>query len=144
MRQDVKKGRHISILDYFAQLQQEYLLYELRTKIYPSKNDKDKYFEVLEFKREKIEDISGKNDLLNIFNSEEVRREAEQDFVNEFGNPKGLSNRDKYFYYFIGSDFSYQGRGVKLIRYDLAEGTATIVKSEDEVEVDINEIKRIL
>jgi len=144
MKNEVKKRRHISILDYFDQLQQEYLLYELRTKIYPSKRDKEKYFDVLEFKKEKIEDISGKNDLLNIFNSEGVRKEAENKFYNEFGNPQGLSNRDRYFYYFIGSDFSYQGRGAKLLQYDLTEGMATIEQGDNECEVDLNEIKRIL
>ncbi len=144
MRKEIQKRRNISILDFFEKLQEEYLLYELRTKIYPSKIDKDKYHEVLDYKQEKIEDIADKNELLSIFNSDVKREEVEKRFYNEFGNPLGLSGRDKYFYYFLGSDFSYRGRGVKLVSYDLENGKAIIKRGDDDEEVDINEIKRIL
>lgn len=138
------EGRDISMLDYFNVLQVEYLLYELRTKIYPSKSDKERYKEVLEFKKEKIEDISGKNELRTIFNSVGKLDEINAMFYNDFGIPKGMSNRDRYFYYFVGADFSYKGEGVKLLSYNFREGTAVVKRGDDEISVDITQIKRIL
>lgn len=137
-------GRNISILEYFNQLQIEYKLYELRTKIFPYKADKEKYKQVLEFKREKIEDISHKNNLSTIFDSEVKDEEITNEFYDDFGIPKGMSKRDKYFYYYIGSDFVYEGNGYKLSKYNLNEGTAVIEKDGEEIEVDIKKIKRIL
>ena len=139
-----RKERNISILEFFNQLQLEYMLYELRVKIYPSKADKHRYREILEFKSEKIEDIAGKNDLRTIFNSDLKREEIEKEFLNEFGIPVDMSKRDKYFYYFINSDFSYEGLGVKLKSYKLSDGTAVIDNNGKSQEVDINRIKRIL
>lgn len=141
---DVKKTRDISILKYFNILQVEYLLYELRTKIYPSKKDKENYFEVMDYKINKIENIANKNDLKTIFNSDEKFEEIKNMFLDESGVPKQMSNRDKYFYYFIGSDFVYKGKGVKLLQYNFDEGIATVEDENEEFEVDLKEIKRIL
>ncbi len=138
------KGRHIPILQFFEELQLEYLLYELRVKIFPSKRDKDNYKDVLDYKRDKIENISSKNDLSNIFNSESKLEEITEKFYNDFGIPKNMSKRDKYFYYFIGSDFSYRGEGVKLLSYDLSVGTVDVGINGENKTVDINEVKRIL
>lgn len=137
--------RHISILEYFDRLQYEYLLYELRIKIYPSSEDKDKFRKILDFKREKIEDIADKNSLSSIFNSGIKLEEIERKFYNEFGNPTDITRKDKYFYYFLHTDFSYNGSGVKLIKYDLDKGNAEIKHKNGKIEeVDINFIKRIL
>jgi hypothetical protein len=141
----MKKSRDISILDFLENLQLEYLLYELRSKIYPKKDDKQKYKEIMQFKEDKIFDICSKNNLRNIFNDGEILQEIESKFYNEFGNPKEMTNRDKYFYYLIGSDFSYNGQGVKLLSYNLQSYIATIeLKNKQSLNVDLNFIKRIL
>lgn len=141
----MKKSRDISILDFLENLQLEYLLYELRSKIYPKKDDKQKYKEIMQFKEDKIFDICSKNNLRNIFNDGEILQEIESKFYNEFGNPNEMTNRDKYFYYLIGSDFSYNGQGVKLLSYNLQSYIATIeLKNKQSLNVDLNFIKRIL
>jgi len=141
----MKKSRDISILDFLENLQLEYLLYELRSKIYLKKDNKQKYKEIMQFKEDKIFDICSKNNLRNIFNDGEILQEIESKFYNEFGNPKEMTNRDKYFYYLIGSDFSYNGQGVKLLSYNLQSYIATIeLKNKQSLNVDLNFIKRIL
>lgn len=139
------KSRNISILEFLENLQLEYLLYELRSKIYPKKEDKIKYKKIMQFKEDKIFDICSKNNLRNIFNDGEILNEIESKFYNEFGNPINMTNRDKYFYYLLGSDFAYNGQGVKLLSYDLQSYIATIeLKNKQSLNVDLNFIKRIL
>jgi hypothetical protein len=141
---NAESPRNISILEYFKILQLEYLLYELRTKIYPFKRDKEKYKKVVDFKIDKINNIAEKNSLTTIFDDDEKRKSIEKEFYTEFGVPINLSKRDKYFYYYIGSDFSYKGDGVKLIHYNFDENIATIEMNNEEIEVNLHEIKRIL
>ena len=138
------KDRHISILDYFNVLQSEYLLYELRSKIYPSSEDKVKFKEVLFFKKQKIEDISSKNDLVSIFETDEFRKEKLNELFGGNCVPSVFSKRDTYFYYSIGSDFSFKGVGVKLYSYDLENQTAIVLKGSEKVLLDLLDIRRIL
>lgn len=140
-----EKDRDISILEYFKALQQEYLYFEVKSKIYPSSKDKAYFKKVMEYKKNKIEDISNKNNLDSIFNSEAILEDFVLDFFDEFGNPKRLGKRDWYFYYKLGSDFSYDGKGVKLRKYDLDLRTAEIeLESGETKEVGLDEISRIL
>jgi hypothetical protein len=137
------KDRHISILEYFNRLQLEYLLYELRTKIYPSSDDKAKFKKVLQFKKDKINDISKKNMLISIFDDEELKRDMTEQLFGSENMPEGFNKRDKYFYYFIGSDFSYNGQGCRLISYDLFDSTAIIEKNSENISVGLIQIRRI-
>ena len=140
-----EKDRDISILEYFNVLQSEYIYFELRSKIYPSSKDKLYFRKVMEFKESKINDISQKNNLISIFDSEHKLNDFRTNFFNEFGNPKRLGKRDWYFYYKIDSDFSYMGEGVKLKKYDLDDHKAIIqLSSGDMVQVSLDEISRIL
>lgn len=141
----MSNNRNLSILDYLKQLQLEYLLYELRLKIYPKSDDKRKFKEIIDYKENKILDICKKNSLDNMFNNGEILKEIESEFYNEFGNPKELSKRDKYFYFWLGSDFSFNGRGVKLISYDLQSLRCKIQDYKKEIiDTDLNFIRRIL
>lgn len=138
-------NRNLSILDYLKQLQLEYLLYELRIKIYPKSSDKKKFKEILDYKENKIIDICKKNNLHNMFNNGEILKEIENDFYDQFNNPQNLSKRDKYFYFWIGSDFSFKGRGVKLVSYDLQSLTCRVRDYKNEIiDTDLNFIRRIL
>lgn len=64
--------RELSLLDFLDQLQEEYVIAELRSKIY--KKEKDKRFwkeKVMEGKRQKIADINERNpEAITIFTSE--------------------------------------------------------------------------
>ena len=83
------KSRKISFIEYFESLQREYVVSELRYKIYSNEKDKQ-YYRDREMlgKRQKIEDISLRNNLENIFTSEYLRCK----FYDEVYNKSGLPN----------------------------------------------------
>lgn len=138
-------NRNLSMLDYLKQLQLEFLLYELRIKIYPKSEDRTKFKGILEYKENKIIDICQKNGLDNIFTSGEILKEIEGEFYDQFGNPQSLNNKDKYHYLGLGADFSFRGRGVKLESYDLENQTCKVKDYKGNiVDTDLNFIRRIL
>lgn len=74
-----EKTRDLTRLEYFEQLQLEYLVAELRGKIYPSVRDKKYYRErVMPGKRHIIEEIAFRNNLPSIFTSQQVLRDFYQ------------------------------------------------------------------
>lgn len=83
------RSRKISFVEYFENLQKEYIVAELRYKIYPNEKDK-KYYKEREMngKRQKIEDISARNNLENIFTSQYVKKK----FYDQVYNQSGLPN----------------------------------------------------
>lgn len=83
------KSRKISFMEYFENLQREYIVSELRSKIYPNEKDKKYYIErEMAGKRLKIEDISYRNNLENIFSSPFMKRK----FYAEIYPSTGLPN----------------------------------------------------
>lgn len=83
------KSRKISFIEYFENLQKEYIVAELRSKIYPNEKDRQYYIErEMRGKRQKIEDISTRNNLDNIFTSQFIK----QKFYNEIYPTTGLPN----------------------------------------------------
>lgn len=139
-----RQKRNISILQYFNVLQLEFLLYELRAKIYPFANEKTKFKEILDFKKNKIDDLSKKNKLKSIFDCEQKRLSIESEFLDVNGVPREMSSRDKYFYYAIKAEFSFDGKDCKLCKYDFKNGTAVISLQNIEHTVELSEIRRIL
>jgi hypothetical protein len=137
------KDRHISILEYFNCLQLEFLTYEIRSKVYPSAEDKAKFKKVLELKKIKIFDISKKNSLISIFDNDDLRKEKIDELFGQSNMPELFNRRDKYFYYFIGSEFSFEGTGYKLVSYDLDGNTAIIENNSKNLCVDLIHIRRI-
>lgn len=128
------KSRHISILDFFKQLQIEYFCAELRYKIYTPQSDKDYWYTIMRHKKNKIEDISLRNNLVSIFSDKNEYEKISKE-VLKFGIPKfvyrdyyqqtKLKNRDLYFYFQPGSDVRviidedfFVG---KILRYDTKE-----------------------
>lgn len=106
------KDKDQSIFEFYETLQREYIVCELRKKIYPRDKDK-RYFErTSRFKKSKIEDISQRNQLPSIFNSDQVRNEINQSIFGDLGLPKfsyrnedernELECKDKYYYYRSG------------------------------------------
>ena len=50
-----------------------------------------------------------------------------------------------YFYHKVGTDFSYEGKGVKLQKYDKEKNWAEVINDkEDIIEVSLDVIARIL
>lgn len=138
------KDRNISIADYLSRLQIEYIIYELRSKIYPAAEDKEKFKEVMGLKRMKIEDISEKNNLQTIFTSTLIKNNLMNSLFEDKFVPDDFHGKDKYFYLYKNTDFSYKGNIVKLISYDLHYETAIIATNGKQTEVNLVEIRRIL
>ena len=62
-----EKTRNLSVYEYLKELQVEYIVFELRRKIYQSQKDRRHFEKVLNFKETKIKDIARRNCLKSIF-----------------------------------------------------------------------------
>ena len=112
------KSRKISFLEYFENLQREYIVAELRSKIYT--NEKDKlYYKEREMvgKRQRIEDISLRNNLDNIFTSQYLKCK----FYDEIYNKTGLPN------FIYRDNFDKEKRGPLDIYHYFAKGVCVNV-----------------
>lgn len=137
-------ARNISTLEYFKILQMEYILYEVRSKIYPFGKDREKFRNIMEYKKTKINDISDKNEIGSIFTNVAKKLDFLQKFNLEFLNGNIGTKKDKYFYYFIGSDFSFKGDVYKMLKYDFTNEIASLENESEIITVNFNQIKRIL
>lgn len=82
------KNRVQKFSDFFACLQREYLVAELRQKIYPKQKDKDYYLHrEMEGKKKTIESISARNNLPSIFTDSWLMERYKSEIYNEFGLP---------------------------------------------------------
>ena len=113
------KSRHLPLLDLFETLQVEYLVAELRHKIYPKVKDKKYWKErVMDGKKASIEAIAEKNHLPTIFTDGEMLRSFEKKVYRDQSLPcftyrdaeheQAQSYWDLYYYYAIGSDVRVQ------------------------------------
>ena len=142
----MKKTRNLSVAEYFLVIQREYLIAEFRKKIYFSKSDKAYYQRVMDGKRSKIEKISKRNRLDNIFNNEAKREEMWNELFDRLGKPKfELSKTDVENYYATGNEFSFHG-DIWILDQVNADGTLTLY-SEKKQEFETatkDEVCRIL
>ena len=108
-------SRSLSVAEYFHVVQREYLIAEFRRRIYFSPKDKRYYSRVMEFKREKIDDIASRNRLESIFTSAEKLRTLKDELFDPLNRPIwGMTAKDWSNYYSVNSDFSYRGEVWKL------------------------------
>jgi len=134
-----KKTRHLSTYSYLQALQLEYIVAELRKKIYIKKKDKDFYGRVLSGKKKKIIDICLRNSLPSIFTSDEEKVIFYNQIYNPFGYPdfcyrnneqvQEFKAKDFYYYYHKDSDFKVNQAG------DIKIGTLVSVDEENEIAV---------
>lgn len=91
-------NRKISFNDFFACLQREYLVAELRYKIYEKPKDKNYYLnkEILG-KKKTIEEIASRNNYPCIFTDTWLRDKYKSEIYNEWGLPNFIyrSNEDR-------------------------------------------------
>lgn len=128
------KSRNQSLFDFLECLQLEYITAELRSKIYPSSNDKKYYRKVMRYKREKIEDIAQRNDLPTIFSSKDGKaNEMYKQVYAKFGVPsfqyKDTADREKFEYNDLINYFIVDAE-VKVLREDGDVDVAIIVDNE--------------
>lgn len=82
------KNRNQKFSDFFACLQREYIVAELRHKIYPKQKDKDYYLNrEMVGKRDTIKSISARNNLPSIFTDPWLMGKYKSEIYNEFGLP---------------------------------------------------------
>ena len=98
----------------------------------------------MDYKKSKIDDISKKNHLLNIFTDDVRKREFDEEFLRLFIKGDVGTKKDKYFYYHRKSLFAYEGNECMILSYDLDEGLARISAKEGEKIALFSDIRRIL
>lgn len=81
------KSRHLSILDYFENLQVEYIQADLRHKIYPKLKDKAYWNRVKEGKKATIIKLSEKNSIPSIFSDDTMLRDFEKRVYRDVSYP---------------------------------------------------------
>lgn len=92
-----QKSRSLSVLELFDILQKEYIVCELRYKIYPIPDLKKYWQELMEKKKERIFDIlndNNKHKLISIFDSEVVRKNYEDKIIPDMGFPNFIYRDD--------------------------------------------------
>lgn len=153
------KSRNLSVYRYYEQLQLEYIVMELRKKIYPAKKDKNYYSKVMKFKQEKIEDISLRNKLPSIFSDSSMRKNYYSKVYLTEGLPnffyknkiekEELQQKDYMFYFAINSEVKFISGSevvigvIKLVDFD--SQTANIEDYNKNTYVkNLNQITRIL
>jgi len=137
-----EKSRDLTIFEYFEQLQLEYIVAELRKKIYPSLKDKNYYRRVMQQKEAKIQDIALRNSLPSIFSegNGKYKREKYQEIYYERGLPNFLYRdeimRDKFEESDI-NNYYYEGSEVKVfIPKDKEEEEEIVIGSISSVNLD--------
>lgn len=109
-----EKSRKLSVYEFFKVLQIEWIVSDLRHRIYTGRNDKDHWKMVMECKKVKIEDIAIKNKLPSIFTDAQMKSEFEHlvylpDSIPNFHykneeQKQGQGYIDLMHYYSTGSD----------------------------------------
>lgn len=82
------KGRNLTFEEFFETLQLEYIVAELRWKIYSSEKDKTYYKErEMDGKKVTIQEISSRNNFKDIFNDLDTQNKYYSQIYNEWGLP---------------------------------------------------------
>lgn len=140
------KTRNLSVGEYFAQLEREYLMADFRRKIYYNPKDKAYYQRVMGYKKEKIQSIAKRNRLLCIFSNDSVLRKVTRELFEENGKTKfEMTALDKQNYYAVGNEFSFRGE-IWTLDQVKADGTLTLYSLEREEYEDVKpeEVSRVL
>ena len=142
----MEKTRNLSVAEYYAVIQREYLIAEFRKKIYYNPKDKNYYQRVMKHKADKINDIAKRNHLDSIFNSVAKMEEVRSELFDVLGKPRfDMTQTDIENYYAVGNEFSFRGEAWILDQVN-NDGTFTIYspKLQQYEKVKNEEICRIL
>jgi len=118
---DGQKTRDLPMVDYLEILQKEYVVMEIRAKIYPTSKDKTYYKGIMSHKRAKIEDISKRNSIPSIFNDTGMKNYIDEKIINVRGIPNFIYRdkmaKDKYEQRDVAAYF-HPGADVKVYTSD--------------------------
>lgn len=111
------KTRDLSPFEYFSMLQLEFIVADLRSKIYPKLKDKDFWKKTREGKKQRIEDIAERNHLPSIFSDEDLRKDMDAKVYRPAGFPNFIYRDEEHclkqepydyiYYYLQGSDVRF-------------------------------------
>lgn len=129
--------RDLTLIDYLEQLQLEYIVAELRSKIY--KREKDKRFfreKVMSGKRQKIYDISERNpEVLTIFTSEKEMQKFRDQVYKIWGLPnffyKDIEQKNELEIKDLLNYFAYQNEFLIRVGEDESERGLLIYLMQD-------------
>lgn len=128
-----EKSRNLSQYEYLLALQREYIIYKLRSLIYPYKMHKEFFIKIMKKKQDSIVDIAKKYGIPTIIDDKVIFDATVKSVIGESGFPnfeyldnvrnEYLRNFDFINYYFRGSDVVIKmddGRNMpaKVIRTD--------------------------
>lgn len=106
------KSRNLDIDQFLTVLQKEYLLAELRTKIYTKPRDKKYHSCIMMYKKTKIEDICRRYNLISIFTDKQLYYKLYREVIPCTGYPqwmyrdevqrKRMEEQDKDYFFCVG------------------------------------------
>ena|SRR6266478_5669375 len=73
------KSRDLSVFQLFEILQEEFLICELRSRIYPISKHQEYWKQTMEKKKEKILDIAKRNSLPCIFDDHRIKQDLKKE-----------------------------------------------------------------
>lgn len=157
---DKVSSRNLSVYEYYQVLQLEWIVADLRSKIYPDIRDKNYWNKVKEGKRRVIESIAEKNSLPTIFVDDEMNRVFCHKIFGDKGLPnfqyKDEANRqhqqplDTLYYYNKGADvrFTYyeEIKVGKIENFSLYKSSSITIKLETDelITIPSADVTRIL
>lgn len=153
------KDKNQTIIEFFESLQNEYVVAELRSKIYPKQKDK-KYWRdrVMKGKKDTIQQIAERNNLPTIFNDQRVRDTVYFNIYDISGFPKfvykndeekrELQDRDFWNYYMKNAEFKIDQSGtigyLNEVDRDIEIAELKLKDTGEMLEKKLSEIARIL
>lgn len=141
------KDRNISIAEFLMNLQKEYVISDFRRKVYVSPADRRYYQKVMDFKKEKIDNISERNNLPTIFTSDEVKKGIYSELFDSLNKPKfNMTEDDERFYFSYDSEFILHSkkRIGKLQKVIFDKNQAVLLLDEELIHVELTDISRVL
>jgi hypothetical protein len=138
----IEKSRDIPLSELYSNLQLEFISYFMRAKTY-RKEFAINYKKVCDVKREKIENISSKNNLPSIFNDSHAKQRYLDKFFNESGIPNFIYKDDlikakmgcwdKYYFFQKGCSVKFKdGCEVLIGQINHNDKNSCIVEITDE------------
>jgi len=153
----MEKNRHLPLYQMFEALQLEFLVADLRFKIFPRPKDKEYWKKVKEGKKAKIEDIAVRNGLDTIFsnperwNKEQLKlypANSKPAFTyRDFTQQQELSYWDEFYYYKVGEYARVMNEDIigKIQAFSPFDQFLTVVDDEgNKYKVETIQVRRIL
>jgi len=151
-------SRKLSVTELFDVLQEEYIVCQLRAKIYLKPHLKEYWSKVSEGKKKKIVDIAKKNSLPSIFDHKKIEEEYTEKVFREKGYPhfyytsKEVKAQQEYWdlwnYYYKESPVKvfFDDKGIEegvVVKNDIEERKVLVKINNKEYLMSMEKVTRI-